>query len=423
MSEKIGEKSFLKKCEASLVEKEPEKRAVEKAEKKPEKKYFISERFQCIINQLVKSIAMSFKSNSVQVVCLSVLGFCAGVFLTCVLITARRPDSRHGVGGLETSAEPEYAENLSTLLAEVEKDVKASDAAKLTEKTPAVALSESQTPAEDVDVDDLLAIGEEAPNADASAESTAGTVSSIVTYQTYRVKSGDMIGFIADAFDVTQDTIISVNNIKQSRLIQPGQYLKIPSMAGIIYTVKKNGETPVTIAEKYKVNAEKCASANYVSLDTELKAGTSLFVPDAELDWATRQEINGDLFKKPLHARYWLSSNYGWRDSPFNAGSRTFHGGIDMAVAQGTPIYAALDGTVTAVGYNATYGNYVIITHHSGYKTLYGHMKSTACRKGNFVYTNTVIGYVGSTGMSTGPHLHFTVYKNGKTINPMTVLN
>jgi murein DD-endopeptidase MepM/ murein hydrolase activator NlpD len=232
-----------------------------------------------------------------------------------------------------------------------------------------------------------------------------------------------MIGFIADAFDVTQDTIISVNNIKQSRLIQPGQYLKIPSMPGIIYTVKKSGETPATIAEKYKVNAEKCAQANFVSLDTELKAGSSLFVPDAELDWATRQEINGDLFKKPLHARYWLSSNYGWRDSPFNPGKRTFHGGLDMAVASGTPIYAALDGTVTAVGYNATYGNYVIITHHSGYKTLYGHMKSTACRKGNFVYTNTVIGYVGSTGMSTGPHLHFTVYKNGKTINPMVVLN
>ena len=107
MSDKIGEKSFLKKCEASLVEKEPEKKSVEKAEKKSEKKYFISERFQCIINKLVKSIAMSFKSNSVQVVCLSVLGFCAGVFLTCLLITARRPDSRHGVGGLETSAEPE----------------------------------------------------------------------------------------------------------------------------------------------------------------------------------------------------------------------------------------------------------------------------------------------------------------------------
>lgn len=374
MSDKIGEKSLLKKCEATL-------------ESKSEKKCFISGSFQAIINVFVKSVVMSFKSNSVKIVCLSVLGFCAGVFLTCLLITARRPDSRHGVGGLETSAEPEYEENLSSLLADVEKDIAAADA----DKDSSASLS---------DID-----------------------SSVITYQTYRVKAGDMIGFIADAFDVTQDTIISVNNIRQSRLIQPGQYLKIPSMPGIIYTVKKNGETPATIAEKYKVNAEKCASANYVSLDTELKAGTSLFIPDAELDWATRQEINGDLFKKPLHTRYWLSSSYGWRDSPFNAGKRTFHGGIDMASSTGTPIYAALDGTVTAVGYNATYGNYVIITHHSGYKTLYGHMKSTACRKGNFVYTNTVIGYVGSTGMSTGPHLHFTVYKNGKTINPLVVLN
>ena len=403
MSDKIGEKSFLKKCEASrasVVEASKEVKIEPKlerkfnfkfdnwAEAKPQKKYFISERFQCIMNKLVKSITMSFKSNSVQVVCLSVLGFCAGVFLTCLLITARRPDSRHGVGGLETTAEPEYEENLSSLLAEVETDIAVADASDA-----------------------------------AVTDSSLSDSDSIITYQTYRVKSGDMIGFIADAFDVTQDTIISVNNIKQSRLIQPGQYLKIPSMPGIIYTVKKNGETPVTIAEKYKVNADKTALANNVSLDTEFKAGTSLFVPEAELDWATRQEINGDLFKKPLHARYWLSSNYGWRASPFNAGKRTFHGGIDMAVSQGTPIYAALDGTVTAVGYNATYGNYVIITHHSGYKTLYGHMKSTACRKGNFVYTNTVIGYVGSTGMSTGPHLHFTVYKNGKTINPFAVLN
>ena len=389
MREKIGEKSLLKKCEASIA-----------AEKSSEKKRFISEKNRCIINQLVKSVVMSFKSNSIQVVCLSVLGFCAGVFLTCVLITARRPDSRHGVGGLETAAEPEYEENLSSLLASVEKDVNAAgDVA-----------SDSEMAAEDLLAQEGLA--DNSFNSD-----------SIITYQTYRVKAGDMIGFIADAFDVTQDTIISVNNIRQSRLIQPGQYLKIPSMPGIIYTVKKNGETPQTIADKYKVNAEKCANANYVSLDTELKAGTSLFVPDAELDWATRQEINGDLFKKPLHARYWLSSNYGWRASPFNAGKRTFHGGVDMAVSSGTPIYAALDGTVSAVGYNATYGNYVIITHHSGYKTLYGHMKSTACRKGNFVYTNTIIGYVGSTGMSTGPHLHFTVYKNGKTINPLTVLN
>jgi murein DD-endopeptidase MepM/ murein hydrolase activator NlpD len=247
--------------------------------------------------------------------------------------------------------------------------------------------------------------------------------SPVLTYETYRVKKGDMIGYIADKYDITQDTIISVNNIKQSRLIQVGQYLKIPSMPGILYTVKKDGETPQSIAKKYDINAEKCAFVNSLTPESSLIAGTSLFVPDAELDWATRQEINGDLFHKPLHARYWLSSPYGWRDSPFDAGKRTFHGGIDMAIGQGTPIYAALDGKVTATGFNSVYGNYVIITHHSGYKSLYGHMSRITCKKGNFVYTNTKIGEVGSTGMSTGPHLHFTVYKNGKTVNPLTLLN
>jgi len=345
------------------------------------KKDFISKKLHCIIKPLENGIDMIYKSRAVKITYLAVLGFCAGLFVTVgVAYTKSKLDARHAVGGLETVVAPEYEENLAALLAE----------------------------------------GEESANAPVAETQTED---SVITYQTYRVKSGDMIGFIADEFNVTQDTIISVNNIRQSRLIQPGQYLKIPSMPGIIYTVKKDGETPLTIAEKYEINAEKCALVNYLDTTSSLSAGTSLFVPDAELDWATRQEINGDLFHKPLRGRYWLSSPYGWRDSPFNAGKRTFHGGVDMAIGQGTPVYAALDGKVTATGYNATYGNYIIITHHSGYKSLYGHLSSINCKKGNFVYTTTMIGKVGSTGMSTGPHLHLTVYKNGKTVNPLSLIN
>ena len=351
------------------------------------KKGFLSKLLHSIIFSFENGCEMIYKSKVIKVASFSVLGFCAGLCLTWGVISGTKKfNAHHAVRGYETTVLPEYDESLTSLLSESES---LESAAEIT----SVATQDF--------TDD----------------------SSIITYQTYRVKSGDMIGFIADDFNVTQDTIISVNNIRQSRLIKPGQYLKIPSMPGIIYTVKKNGETPATIAEKYEINAEKCALVNNLTTSSELAAGSSLFVPDAELDWATRQEINGDLFKKPLRARYWLSSPYGWRDSPFNPGKRTFHGGMDMAVAQGTPIYAALDGKVTATGYNATYGNYVIITHHSGYKTLYGHMSAITCKKGNFVYTNTMIGRVGSTGMSTGPHLHFTVYKNGKTVNPSLLLN
>lgn len=360
-----------------------------------EKKSFYPFKKRSIMNKLEKGLFMFSHSRTAKIISFSIVGFCAGLCLTLItFLSFDKPNHKRGVGGYETSVLPELDENISSLLSELYE----------TEES-----DENENPLNNLFQDEDSISQNEEP--------------SPLTYQTYRVKSGDMIGFIADEFNVTQDTIISVNNIKQSRLIQPGQYLKIPSMPGIIYTVKKNGETAESIAKKYDINAEKCAFVNNLNISSELNAGSVVFVPDAELDWATRQEINGDLFKKPLHSRYWLSSPYGWRDSPFSTGKRTFHGGLDMATSQGTPVYPALDGKVTAVGFNSTYGNYVIISHHSGYKTLYAHMSTVNCKKGNFVYTNTMIGRVGSTGMSTGPHLHFTVYKNGKTVNPSLLLN
>lgn len=244
-----------------------------------------------------------------------------------------------------------------------------------------------------------------------------------LTYFAYRVKKGDMVGTIAEKFGVTQDTIISVNNIRQSRLIQIGQYLKIPSIPGILYTVKKDGEDINDIAERFEIAPEECAKVNNLDLQlASLKAGDQLFLPNAELDWVTRQEINGDLFKRPLKGGYYFSSYYGWRASPFT-GKRTFHGGIDMAARKGTAVYPALDGTVLETGYNSTYGNYIYIKHHSGYKTLYAHLSAINTKKGRFVYTNTKIGEVGSTGLSTGPHLHFSIYKNNVSINPMNLWN
>ena len=243
-----------------------------------------------------------------------------------------------------------------------------------------------------------------------------------LSYTAYRIKEGDMIGVIAEDFGRTQDTLISVNNIRKTRLIQPGQYLKIPSMPGILYTVREDGETLGEVAIKYEISQDKCAQVNNLALDVSLSAGTTLFLPDAELDWVTRQEINGDLFQRPIKGRYYFSSYYGWRKNPFT-GARTFHGGIDMAANRGTAIYAALEGTVIEAGYNNTYGNYVVIRHHSGYQTLYGHMDTINTKRGRYVYTNTKIGTVGSTGLSTGPHLHFAVYKNGKGVNPQNLWN
>lgn len=252
---------------------------------------------------------------------------------------------------------------------------------------------------------------------------TSGETYPTLSYSVYRVKSGDMVGILAENFGITQDTIISVNNIRQTRTIQPGDYFRIPSIPGIVYTVREDGETIETIAKKYEVDSKKCGAVNNIEIQSSLKAGTTLFVPDAELDWVTRQEINGDLFKRPLKAGvYYISSLFGWRNSPFT-GQRSYHSGIDMAAPTGTSIFAALAGTVTTAGWSDTYGNYVIVRHHSGYKTLYAHMSKINVSVGQYVTTSTVLGKVGSTGLSTGPHLHFTIYKNGVAVNPQSLWN
>jgi murein DD-endopeptidase MepM/ murein hydrolase activator NlpD len=239
-------------------------------------------------------------------------------------------------------------------------------------------------------------------------------------YIVYAVKKGDIVGQIATSHGVSQDAIISLNKLKSTRTIQIGQLLKIPSINGILYTTKK-GDTPESIADKYQVSLEKIALVNGIG-DNVVTPGAVIFLPDAKLDWVTLQEINGDLFRRPLRGSYYISSRYGWRDNPF-VGKRTFHNGVDLATSQGTAIYAALDGTVSATGYDVTYGNYVIVSHHSGYQTMYGHMSKILTSKGKYVTTSTKIGLVGNTGQSTGPHVHFTVYKNRATINPSTLWN
>ncbi len=244
-----------------------------------------------------------------------------------------------------------------------------------------------------------------------------------LSYFTYRIQEGDMIGVIAERFGITQDTLISINNIRQTRNIQIGEYLKIPSMPGILYTVKASGETPSSIAQKYEVSPEKTAGVNGFAVNTSLEVGNIVFVPDALLDWVTIQEINGDLFRVPIRSRYYVSSSFGWRTSPFS-GTRSYHAAIDMAAPKWTRIYAALQGQVSQVRYgDPVYGNYVVVTHHSGYTTLYAHMVDINVSRWEYVDTSSIIGWVGSTGMSTGDHLHFAVMKYGTAMNPASLWN
>lgn len=129
---------------------------------------------------------------------------------------------------------------------------------------------------------------------------------------------------------------------------------------------------------------------------------------------------SGESFLFPLPAGWGavITSSYGYRIHPIT-GNYSFHNGVDLAISQGTPIYASKSGYVTTATYNYVWGNYVTINHMDGFSTLYAHMTHFTVSSGDYVEQGEIIGYVGSTGYSTGAHLHFTIYYNGSTVNPM----
>jgi murein DD-endopeptidase MepM/ murein hydrolase activator NlpD len=116
-----------------------------------------------------------------------------------------------------------------------------------------------------------------------------------------------------------------------------------------------------------------------------------------------------------------ITSPFGFRIHPIT-GKRDYHRGIDIANKQGTPIFAAGSGVVTYVGYNGGYGRMVIISHGYGYKSVYAHLKSASVNLGDSIEKGDKIALMGSTGLSTGSHLHFEIHYNGKQINPLNII-
>ncbi|MDR1467811.1 MAG: M23 family metallopeptidase [Spirochaetaceae bacterium] len=233
----------------------------------------------------------------------------------------------------------------------------------------------------------------------------------------YKVLKGDSISKIAASYDLSMDAVIASNNIARARALREGETLRIPNMDGIPVTVRR-GDTLSKIGADYGVPVTAILDANDLESET-LTEGAPLFIPGAKMKGEELRAVIGDLFIYPVRGR--LSSPFGWRSDPIS-GERRYHAAIDLAANQGTPVKAAMDGRVTSVGFNATYGNYIIITHSGGYQTMYAHLSAVDVENGRQVVQGKVIGKVGSTGYSTGAHLHFAIYKNSRSLNPLDYL-
>ncbi len=231
----------------------------------------------------------------------------------------------------------------------------------------------------------------------------------------YVVHAGDTVSVVADLFGVSPDTILSANNLQKGAKLKAGDVLLVLPFSGVEHTVGK-GETLQGIATKYKVDLHDILDANDIEADAKLTIGGKLMVPGASISTAakaTKSAVGkvvkgGPSSSVPSVAGYFVNPVPG---SVKSRGVKPGHKGVDFAAPTGTSIRAAASGTVLIArnGYNGGFGNYVVIQHPNGVKTLYAHMSRLGTTPGAQVSQGENIGYVGNTGRSTGPHTHFEV--------------
>jgi murein DD-endopeptidase MepM/ murein hydrolase activator NlpD len=261
--------------------------------------------------------------------------------------------------------------------------------------------------------------GTEEISTENSGEAIPLDLAETFTWKTYTVQKGDSVFKIAAAHAISMDAIIASNNLSNARLLREGEHLKIPNMDGIPYAVKK-GDSLSGISRSMGVPLEAILDANNIQRDT-ISAGETIFIPGARMRSEDLKLALGELFIYPLKGAR-LTSPFGWRNDPIS-GVRRHHAAVDLAASTGTPVKAASDGKVSALGFNSTYGKFIVLSHDNNYQTMYAHLNAVSVKQGERVTQGVKIGEVGSTGYSTGPHLHFAMYKNGRAVNPLDFLH
>ncbi len=248
----------------------------------------------------------------------------------------------------------------------------------------------------------------------------------------YTVQKGDTLSEIAELFDISTNTIRWENKISGEK-ISVGQKLNILPVTGVRHTIQK-GDTIAKIANKYEAEAEDIYIFNDLSTDSTLKVGDMVFVPNGVMPQpavsvsktssysgskSSNTKVDTGYYQRPVSGI--ITSKYGSRKGGF-------HYGVDIGNKRGTAVVAAASGTVVKVvsgcregnsSCGGRYGNYIAILHANGTKTIYAHLNTVGVSYGEKVSQGEVIGTLGNTGRSTGPHLHFEIENaNGSKMRP-----
>ena len=267
----------------------------------------------------------------------------------------------------------------------------------------------------------------------------------------YVVAPGDSLWSISNAQNIELDTLIGSNTFKTSARLRPGAKLRIPNQDGIFYVLKK-GESLEEVSKRYGVSINKLKQVN-INVDVaSLKTGDEIFLPGAKPDGLIERRetpklaevkkqpappsktpakqapkpqpgevaVKNGTYRWPIMGR--INSPFGWRQHPITR-RRDFHTGIDIKASRGDPIKAAGSGKVVYSGWMGGYGKVLVIEHSNGQSTLYAHCSTLLAGKGASISSGQLVAKVGTTGRSTGPHLHFEVRNGNSPVNPIKYLS
>ncbi len=239
-----------------------------------------------------------------------------------------------------------------------------------------------------------------------------------VHFKKIKVGNNDTIQSVAKKNKLSIDTIILCNiEILNKKRMVPNMELLIPNQDGRLISVKQR-DTLSGISKKYQINWKNIADANNL-IDEKIQFGKSLFIPGSKMSNLEKDSFYEKKYIIPLKGR--VTSKYGPRIDPISF-KDSFHTGIDIKGKIGDPIKSIASGKIVYVGWSNVLGNYLMIKHNEGLVSIYGHLDTVISKLNDTVKMGELIGTVGKTGRSTGPHLHLEIHQNGKLIDPYKFL-
>jgi murein DD-endopeptidase MepM/ murein hydrolase activator NlpD len=231
----------------------------------------------------------------------------------------------------------------------------------------------------------------------------------------YQPSSTETLYTIAARLNINLDALASLNGLASPAMLDHNQPLLLPNLPAL-YLYEKDSEVVFDTARQ-RLDTQQGV---YFVTSLEGSSHRSLVrvYPGARFSPSERLTFITGFFMWPITGMQIITSDYGLRIDPISHQGTHYHRGIDLRLAHGDPVFASRSGVVQHVGYNAMLGHHIILEHSQGYRTVYGHLSQTFVSLGETVRSGAKIGAGGSSGLSTGPHLHFEINKDGVPIDP-----